>query len=214
MEWHEILIIAVALAMDALAASVASGIAIRNLKIRHALTIAAYFGFFQSLMPLIGWFAGLGARSVIPAYDHWIAFLLLLGIGGRTIYESFQLEKAEKKRDPLNIFVLLALSIATSIDACATGITFAMLGVKIIAPSLAIGAITFAICLGGVYSGNKGRHLGEKKVEFAAGIVLIAIGLKILLSHCFAQDPGPNAPVTPVSGKELPSAPVEQMRQP
>lgn len=176
-----IIFIAVALAMDAFAVSIASGIAIKNLKISHALTIAAWFGVFQAVMPLIGWLGGIKLRDLAGGVDHWIAFGLLSFVGIKMIYESFQMESVEKKTDPLDVYVLFLLSVATSIDALAAGMSFAMLGVKIIMPVIVIGTVTFVFSFAGVWIGDRGGHFFEKKIEVAAGITLIIIGIKILL---------------------------------
>jgi putative Mn2+ efflux pump MntP len=181
MQLTEIILIAVALAMDAFAVSVASGITIKRLHLHHAVRIAASFGFFQAIMPVLGWFSGVKARDIIGGVDHWIAFGLLLFIGGKMIYEAFQLEEAESKTNPLEAKVLLVLSIATSIDAFAAGMSFAMLEMEIIGPVLLIGLVTFLLSLLGVWIGDRFGHFFEKKFEIAGGVMLIAIGIKILL---------------------------------
>ena len=178
-----ILVIAVALAMDAFAVAVASGIAIKNLRVRHALTIAAWFGIFQAFMPLMGWLGGLTLKDRVEQFDHWIAFALLTFIGAKMIYESFVIHDVEKKSDPLDIYVLFVLSVATSIDAFATGISFAVLDVSIVTPIIAIGAVTFVISFAGVWLGERFGHFFEKKIELAGGLLLIGIGIKILVSH-------------------------------
>jgi putative Mn2+ efflux pump MntP len=178
-----IIFIAFALAMDAFAVSIASGVTIKKLKITHALTIGAWFGFFQGLMPLIGWLCGIKLRVFIEEVDHWVAFVLLCFVGGKMIYESFKLESVEEKRDPMDVYLLFVLSIATSIDALAAGLSFAMLDVSIITPVLLIGVITFFMSVLGVWIGNRCGHLFEKKIEVLGGVLLIIIGAKILLSH-------------------------------
>ena len=182
---HTITIVAIAfgLAMDAFAVSVASGLAIKKLKVRQALRIAFFFGVFQAVMPLIGWLAGLSLRELISEFDHWIAFGLLGFIGAKMIYESFKLQADKKQINPLRLDVLLTLSLATSIDALAVGVTFAFLNVAIAWPIIIIGLITFATSFAGVFIGDKFGHIFESKIELAAGLVLIAIGLKILLEH-------------------------------
>lgn len=177
------LVIAFGLAMDAFAVSITSGIAIKNLKIHHALRIAGFFGLFQAVMPLIGWLAGLSLRDYISGIDHWIAFGLLAFIGCKMIYESTRLEKTERETNPLNIYVLLMLSVATSIDALAVGVSFAFLQIAIVTPVIVIGTITFALSFLGVFAGGKAGHLFENKIEIAGGLILIAIGVKILLDH-------------------------------
>jgi len=169
--------------MDAFAVSVTSGIAIKNLRLKHALLIAVTFGGFQAIMPVIGWFAGIGIQQRLCNLDHWIAFVLLSIIGGKMIYEAFQLDDAEKADNPLKAGVLLVLGIATSIDALAVGVTFAMIKVAIFTPIAFIGSVTFVLCLAGVYIGNAFGHFFEKKIEIFGGMVLIGIGLKILIQH-------------------------------
>jgi len=181
-----IILIALALAMDAFAVSVASGIAIKELRIRHALIIGAWFGLFQAVMPVLGWVSGIGLRSLITGIDHWIVFGLLFLIGCKMIYESFQLDPMKSRMDPMQIHVLFSLSIATSLDAFAAGVSFAMLGISIITPIIIIGAVTFVLSFMGVLLGDRGSHFFEKRMEMAAGIILIAIGVKILIDHLMA----------------------------
>jgi putative Mn2+ efflux pump MntP len=178
-----IIAIAVGLAMDAFAVSITSGTTIKRLKINHALQIAAFFGAFQAFMPVIGWLAGLGLISFISGIDHWIAFGLLVFIGCKMIYESIKIESREDKSNPLNFYVLLMLSVATSIDALAVGLSFAFLKISIATPIIVIGTVTFMLSFVGVFAGNKFGHFFENKIEIAGGIVLIGIGLKILVEH-------------------------------
>ncbi len=185
MSLASIFLIAVGLAMDAFAVSIASGLAIKNLRLRHALLIATFFGAFQGIMPLIGWVAGFSFRDYIAAVDHWIAFVLLSIIGIKMIAEAFKLEESENQRDPLNVHVLFILAIATSIDALAVGLSFACLNVTIIGPALIISIVTFCLSILGVMIGEKFGHLFEKRIEVLGGIILIGIGLKILIEHLF-----------------------------
>lgn len=178
-----IVVIAVGLSMDAFAVSVTSGITIKRLKIEHAVRIALFFGAFQATMPVIGWLAGLGLSGFIANVDHWVAFGLLTIIGCKMIYEAYALSPDERKSDPLSIQVLLVLSIATSIDALAVGVSFALLDVSIITPAIAIGVITFTLSLLGVLLGGRLGQLFAKRAEIAGGLVLIAIGVRILLAH-------------------------------
>lgn len=182
MDLMQIIFIGIGLAMDAFAVSVTSGVAINNMKIRHAVKIALFFGFFQALMPYIGWKTGTFASSYIKEYDHWIAFILLAGIGIKMIYESFSFED-DSPKDPLNIYVLFSLAIATSIDALAVGITFSFLSISILEPVLLIGIITFILSFIGTIIGDKLGHLFEKKLEIIGGLILIGIGFKILIEH-------------------------------
>lgn len=176
-------LIAIGLAMDSLAVSITSGLAMRELKISKALKIAIFFGSFQALMPIIGWLAGLSLTDLISGIDHWIAFGLLSLIGCKMIYESIRLESREKVIDPMNVYLLLMLSIATSIDALAIGMTFAFLEVSIVTPIIIIGIVTFLLSFLGVFVGNKFGHLFEKKIGIAGGLILIGIGIRILIEH-------------------------------
>lgn len=176
-------LIAIGLAMDCLAVSITSGLAIKKLKIHHAAQIAFFFGFFQSLMPILGWLAGSGLRGFISTWDHWVAFSLLCAIGVKMIYESQKLPNSKKDFDPLNFYVLILLSLATSIDALAIGVSFAFLHTRLLLTVILIGLITFLISLGGVFLGHHTGHFFENKMELAGGIILIIIGFKVLLEH-------------------------------
>ncbi|MBW2652600.1 MAG: manganese efflux pump [Deltaproteobacteria bacterium] len=176
-----IIAIAFGLAMDAFAVSITSGITIKNLKINNALKIALFFGLFQAIMPVIGWLAGLSLKDFISEIDHWIAFGLLSFIGCKMIYESITVQSNEKQIDPLNVYVLLMLSVATSIDALAVGVSFAFLKVSIVTPVIIIGTVTFLLSYLGVYIGDRIGHFFENKIEIAGGLLLIGIGLKILI---------------------------------
>lgn len=178
-----ILLLAVGLSMDAFAVSISSSVTIGKIKFNHALKISAFFGLFQALMPLAGWLAGLSFRSLISGIDHWIAFILLAVIGGKMIYESSKLDCRQNKINPLNTLVLLGLAVATSIDALAAGISFALLKIDILYTILLIGFITFAISMVGVFLGKKLCGFWGNKIEIAGGIILIGIGLKILIEH-------------------------------
>lgn len=183
MSFLTIFVIAVGLAMDAFAVSIASGTAYRQLKVRHALRIALFFGGFQALMPLIGALAGLSIKNYIVEYDHWIAFVILSAIGVKMIYESFKITQTEKSNNPTDILVLLALSVATSIDALAIGVTLSLVAASIIKAVLLIGLVTFALSYAGVMIGKKFGHIFESKIEAVGGLVLIILGVKILLEH-------------------------------
>jgi len=184
------IIIAVGLAMDAFAVSIVSGTAYKQLHIKHALRIAVFFGGFQALMPLIGSLAGLSMKAYVEHCDHWIAFGLLSAVGGKMIYESFKL-KPFGNRQPLNITVLLILSVATSIDALVIGITLSFLRVSLAKAVIIIGLVTFVLSYLGVFIGNKFGHsrkgwpssLFENKIEAVGGLILIGLGIKILVEH-------------------------------
>ncbi len=186
MELATIVLIAVGLAMDAFAVSIVTGSVYRELHIKHALRMALFFGGFQAMMPVIGSLAGLGLRAHISPYDHWIAFGLLAFVGGKMIYEAFKIEAAEKKLDPSNLLILLTLSVATSIDALAVGFTLSLLATSIVVAVTIIGLITFALSYVGISIGKRFGHFFESKIEILGGLILIAIGLKILIGHVTA----------------------------
>ncbi|MBN1575643.1 MAG: manganese efflux pump [Chitinispirillaceae bacterium] len=181
-----VILLALALAMDAFAVSICSGATIEKMRLRHALRIAGFFGFFQAVMPVAGWSAGRYAAELIKACDHWIAFGLLTIVGGKMIYEAlvFKAEN-EKRADPLNLYILFTLAIATSIDAAAVGISLSLLAVGIVQPAIIIGCVTFLVSLAGTWIGCRCGVLFGEKIEIAGGIVLIGIGCKILVEHLF-----------------------------
>jgi putative Mn2+ efflux pump MntP len=176
-------VIAIGLAMDAFAVSVSSGVVLKKMRIRHALLIASFLGGFQGIMPFIGWSAGNWVRTYIAAYDHWVAFLLLLVVGVRMIWESRKDDAERVSIDPTNIYVLFVLAVATSIDALAVGLSLSFLNTAIVVPVLVIGLVTFAMCYAGAYVGNAVGHLLGRKIEAVGGLILIAIGIKIVLEH-------------------------------
>jgi putative Mn2+ efflux pump MntP len=186
MKLWTILFISVGLAMDAFAVSVVTGSVYKEFKLRHALRMALFFGAFQAIMPIIGFLAGLGLTGYIAPYDHWIAFALLAFVGGKMIYESFQIEAAERDRNPANLAVLLILSFATSIDALAVGITLSLLRAPVALAVTIIGAVTFVLSYTGVFIGKRFGHFFESKVEIIGGLILIAIGVKIVIEHLTA----------------------------
>jgi len=183
----ELALIAVSLSMDAFAVSMCKGLGMKTLRYAQGAVIALFFGAFQALMPLIGWFLGKQFEQLITSVDHWVAFGLLAIIGGRMIWEATH----EKEGDApfcavdqrLDYKELFILAIATSIDALAVGITFAFLQITILPAVTLIGGITFVLCFGGVALGHRFGIRYKKKAEVAGGAVLIGIGLKILLEH-------------------------------
>lgn len=186
MEYLYIVGIAIGLAMDAFAVSVTNGFIIKEIRVYHAFKIALFFGLFQAVMPLIGWVGGINLVKYIKDFDHWIAFGMLAFIGGKMIYESRSDEMNEDDgKNALHLPTLLFLSVATSIDALAVGLSFGVLNMPVVIPVIVIGAITFVLCLIGVYIGNKFGHIFESKLELIGGIILILIGLKILIDHLF-----------------------------
>ncbi len=178
-----LLAIALGLSMDALAVSVANGFSIKRLKISHAAKIAFFFGLFQAIMPLVGWAAGVTLSAYTKEYDHWIAFGLLMFIGIKMIWESRSSQLNNARSNCLYLPTLILLSIATSIDALAVGVSFAMLDLAIVMPVLLIGAVTFIVCFIGVEIGDKVGYLLGNKLQIVGGIVLILIGIKILIEH-------------------------------
>lgn len=182
-----VVLIALALAMDAFAVSLSTGVTMKKMHLRHALRMAAFFGVFQALMPIMGWNLGRFAADIIRSYDHWIAFALLSLVGGKMIYEALKGDSGneKEKKDPHNVYILLTLSIATSIDAAAVGITLSFLNVDIIQPAIIIGIITFFISLLGTFIGARIGNFFGSKIEVAGGLVLIGIGVKIVIEHVF-----------------------------
>ena len=171
--------------MDAFVVSIVSGSAYRQLHVRHALRMALFFGAFQAFMPLIGSLAGMTLKEHIVHWDHWIAFGLLAAVGGKMIYESFKIRPDGENRDPSNLLVLLVLSVATSIDALAVGITLSLIADSILVAAGIIGSVTFILSYLGVQIGKRFGHFFESKIEAFGGIILIAIGTKILFEHLF-----------------------------
>ncbi|MCR9011510.1 manganese efflux pump MntP [Gabonibacter chumensis] len=174
--------IAVGLAMDSLAVSISGGIFMKPFWLKQAMKLALTMGVFQGGMTLAGWALGVSFSSYITAYDHWIAFILLSFLGGKMIYESFQKEKSSFAS--LSNKTLLTLGVATSIDALAVGISMAFLKVSIYLPSFIIGFTTFVLSLAGVCFGYRFGKIKGINVELLGGIILIAIGTKILIEHC------------------------------
>jgi putative Mn2+ efflux pump MntP len=178
-----IIVIAVGLAMDAFAVAIVSGVAYKQLKVNNAFRIAVFFGGFQAFMPVVGWLCGLGARELLVSYDHWVAFGLLAAIGTKMIYESFRIRQTEQRSDPMSMLILLSLSVATSIDALAVGISLSFLDNSIATAAVVIGLVTFILSYLGVYIGKTVGHFFENKIEAVGGLVLIGIGVKILIEH-------------------------------
>ena len=181
----EIAIIGIGLAMDAFAVSICKGLAMKKMSYRKAVIIALFFGGFQALMPAIGYVLGTTFASKIAAIDHWIAFILLGLIGVNMIKEALGKDDDECLDDTLRFGDLIMLSIATSIDALAVGITFSFFNVSIFLSSSIIGFITFIICIIGVKVGNVFGEKYKSKAELTGGILLIVMGCKILIDHLF-----------------------------
>ena len=183
MDLFTVVLIAFGLAMDSFAVSITSGISVKTQRINSALKIAAFFGLFQACMPIIGWLAGLSVVEFISGFDHWVAFGLLSLIGCRMIYESIKTEPKKKEINYLSVYVLLMLSVATSIDALAVGLSFAFLRISIATPIIVIGVVTFLLSFLGVFAGHKFGNFFGKRIETVGGLILVGIGIKILVEH-------------------------------
>lgn len=214
MELMAIIVIAVGLSMDAFAVSVVTGAAYKELHVRHTLRMAGFFGAFQAFMPAVGYLAGLTVRQYISSFDHWVAFGILAAVGLKMIYESFKIKSASSAEqssarhgetslasrrsrgpkggaerqapNPANLVVLLALAVATSIDALAVGITLSLITHAIAAAVVIIGVVTFGLSCTGVYIGKRFGHFFESAIEAIGGLVLIGLGVKIMLQHVLA----------------------------
>lgn len=177
----QIFLIAVSLSLDAFGVSIAGGIKSKDAKIIHAVKIAAFFGIFQAVMPIAGWLIGGAMKGSIDPVDHWIAFILLSGIGIKMIWDT-----SKEKTNHNNIIdtkILFLLAVATSIDAFVVGITLPLLQIPLLLSVSIIGLVTFVSSFLGFLFGKKLGVTLDKKVEIVAGVVLILIGLKILLEH-------------------------------
>lgn len=178
--------ISVGLAMDAFAVAIASSVSLGRVSGGQVFRLAFHFGMFQAVMPVLGWLAGLSLERWIRAWDHWVAFGLLTFVGGKAIFTALRGEEGEcgdARKDPTRGATLLVLSLATSIDALAVGLSFSALGVTIWFPVLVIGLVCAAFTTAGMLAGCRlGAKFG-KSMEIAGGAVLIAIGVKIAASH-------------------------------
>ncbi len=181
-------LLAIGLCMDSFAVSLTSGVLLKPFTPARILKIAIFMAVFQGGMPLIGWALGVGFKSYIESFDHWIAFSLLLYLGGKMIYEGWPRKGEEEPCcfDPAETRTLVGLSLATSIDALAVGLSFAFLGISMVAPAIIITLVTFLFSLAGIYVGHRfGRHI-HNFAEVLGGVILVGIGVKILLEHtCF-----------------------------
>jgi putative Mn2+ efflux pump MntP len=185
MSFLSILIIAVGLGMDAFSVAIGIGAVRGRVSPGPVLRLSVSFGIFQFFMPVLGWLAGRTVVERISAYDHWVAFGLLLFVGARMIHESFAGEGRERtdREDPTRGWTLLMLSVATSIDALAVGMTMALLKTPILYPSAVIGVVAFAMTMAGMLAGRRLASLFGRKVELLGGLILIGIGVQILIEH-------------------------------
>ncbi len=184
MNFYLLLVTAVALSMDAFAVAMCKGLAMQTFRFKAALKIGFYFGFFQGLMPLIGYFVGINLADKISAFDHWIAFFLLAFLGIKMVYES--LSDEEESHHGTDVKTMLLLSLATSIDALAAGVSFAVLKMNIFSAVVLIGAITFVLSAVGVKIGAVFGKKFKRSAEITGGVILILIGIKILIEHLCA----------------------------
>jgi len=189
MNWITVLGIALGLAMDAFAVSIASGLKLGRVTPRHVFRLGFHFGLFQFLMPVIGWYAGRQMAALVSSFDHWIAFGLLSLIGGRMLWEAGSDKESDSKADPTRGMTLVALSVATSIDALAAGVSLAFLRQSIWIPSVTTGVVTAALTSVGITFGSRfGRRWG-RWAEVIGGCVLILIGLRILVVDLTSATP-------------------------
>lgn len=186
MSLPEIILIALGLSMDSLAVSITCGMILKRFQIKHILRISLFMGLFQGIMPLIGYMAGISFQKYIESFDHWIAFGLLTYLGGKMLYEGIcSKDEDAKSIDPTKAVTLLGLAIATSIDALAVGLSFALLKIEVIEPVIIIGFTTFLLSFIGAAFSSKFGHRINLKMEIIGGIILIGIGIKILVEHLF-----------------------------
>lgn len=180
MSLFSVILIAFGLSVDAFAVSVSNGISIKDIKLSLTLKIALFFGLFQAVMPLIGWLTGMQVRAYIGRYANCLAFLILLLIGIKMIYEALRKEKRESCFNCSSSYVLLLLALATSIDAFAVGFSFSLMELAIFRTIVIIGITTFIVSLAGIRIGQTIGHFFEKRVEILGGLILIFIALKIV----------------------------------
>ena len=185
MPFTELLFIGVGLAADAFAVAMCRGLEAKRFTWKNGLLTGLFFGFFQAAMPVIGYYLATLFAEEISAFDHWIAFGLLLYLGGKMVYESRQEKQDECHTDPLSYKTLCGLAIATSIDALAVGISLACLESAIALAALTIGVVTFLLSAFGVYFGNRFGRKVDLKLDLIGGLILIAIGAKILIEHLY-----------------------------
>ncbi|AJC85562.1 manganese efflux pump MntP [Campylobacter sp. RM16704] len=185
MDISSLVVLSFALAADAFAVSLCKGFSAKKIKLKHYLIVGLYFGSFQALMPAIGYIIGIYFNSFVEKIDHWIAFFLLGFIGIKMIKESLENENCKENSNLFDFKTMLALAIATSIDALAVGVSFAFLKVNLIVASLLIGFITFIMCVLALKIGNKFGTYLKSKAEFLGGAILIMLGFKILIEHLF-----------------------------
>lgn len=188
MDWLNLLALAVALAMDAFTVAVVVGLTAAPLTKRRVFRLSFHFGLFQGLMPVIGWAAGVAVHKYIAAFDHWVAFGLLAAVGGRMILNALSDDEntVKSSNDPTSGWSLVFLSIATSIDALAVGLSLGLIGAAIIMPVFVIAIVASGFTVLGMLLGRRIGLRWGKRVEVLGGVILLGIGVKILLEHLAA----------------------------
>ena len=185
-DFLSVFLIAIGLSADCFAVALSAGISHINHRWSRILRVSFSFGLFQALMPVIGWLAGRTVVEIIADYDHWVAFVLLAVVSGRMFWEAFHPERSEGKEvDVTRGFMLLTLSIATSIDSLAVGLSFAFLNVNIALASPIIGAVAFVVTAIGFILGRRASEVIGKRAEAIGALILLAIAFRILFSHIF-----------------------------
>jgi putative Mn2+ efflux pump MntP len=183
-----IVMLALGLAMDATAVSAARGLAVPEVRLRHVLLVTLFFGGFQALMPMLGWLAGARIGPFVRAWDHWIAFGLLAFVGGKMLMDAFRSEdEAAESTDHFALKTMLVLAVATSIDALAVGFTLPMLDAPFALSLVTIGVTTALLSAAGLFAGRRFGAMLGKRLDVAGGLVLIALGIKILVEHLRAS---------------------------
>jgi len=187
MGWLSLLAVAVALAMDAFAVAIVTGLTLEPMTRRHVFRLAFHFGLFQALMPTVGWLAGKAVHRYLSAFDHWVAFGLLAFVGGKMLWGALHGEQGGKAADdPTSGWALVLLSVATSIDALAVGLSLALVGSAIVVPAVVIGIVAAAFTAVGMVLGRRIGSMWGKRVEVLGGLILIGIGVKIVVEHLLA----------------------------
>jgi len=184
MTGYTLLGLAVALAMDAFAVAMSAGVVLPQLTARHLFRLSFHFGLFQGLMPIIGWLIGVRMQQIIAAYDHWLAFGLLMVIGGHMVYEAVSADDDDRpRRDPTRGWLLITLSLATSIDALVVGLTLGVLQVDVWYPALVIGIVAALFTLSGMFLGRRIGAMWGQRMEVFGGLILCVLAVKILAEH-------------------------------
>ncbi len=183
MDFLSVLLIGISLAMDCFTVCICTGMVMERRQVLDTLRMAGMFGFFQGAMPAVAWLGGLAFRDLIAAYDHWVAFGLLAIIGGKMIHEALRNDACAVRSPSLSWGALVTLSVATSIDALAVGLSLSFLKTPIVGPAITFGLVTVVVSIVGVVVGRRAGDLLRDKVQLVGGLILAGIGVKILLEH-------------------------------